>query len=313
MLAFIVRRVLAGIILVAVVATTTFLLLYAGGGDVARNLLGPGADQATVDQKAAELGIDRPLLTQFADWVSGAVKGDLGTSWFSGQPVTDALTSRLPVTLSLVIGATLLTAVLATVLGVVAARRGGWADRLVLTLAILGFAVPGFLVALGLVTVFAVQLGWFQPTGYQQLTATPGGWLSSIALPVVALSVAAIAGVAAQVRGSIVDSLGQDYVRTLRSRGLSETRIVYKHVLRNAAGPALAVLAVQFVGMLGGAVIIEQIFAIPGVGQIGVVSTSQGDVPLVMGLVVVTAALVVALNLLVDLLQAWLNPRVRVS
>jgi peptide/nickel transport system permease protein len=178
-------------------------------------------------------------------------------------------------------------------------------------LAVLGFAIPGFLVALGLVLVFAIDLGWFEPTGYTTFAESPSGWLSSITLPVIALALAGIAGVSAQIRGSMIDAMRQDYVRTLRSRGLSERRIIYKHVLRNAAGPALSVLAVQFVGLLGGAVIVEQIFAIPGLGQIAVVATSQGDIPLVMGLVLVTAVIVVILNLAVDLLQGWLNPKVR--
>jgi peptide/nickel transport system permease protein len=199
------------------------------------------------------------------------------------------------------------------ILGVNAATRGGVADRVVQVLSVLGFAIPGFLVALGLVTLFAIKTHVFKPTGYVAFSDSPTQWLSSITLPVIALSLGSIAGVAAQIRGSVMDALRQDYVRTLRSRGLSETRVVYKHVLRNAAGPALSVLAVQFVGLLGGAVIVEQIFAIPGLGQVAVGATSQGDIPLVMGLVIATAVIVVVLNLAVDLLQGWLNPKVRVG
>jgi peptide/nickel transport system permease protein len=240
------------------------------------------------------------------------VHGDLGSSWFTGQTVTNAITSRLWVTLSLVTSATVITAVVAVVLGIVAATRRGWADRVVQVLSVLGFAVPGFLVALGLVTLFAIDLHWFRPTGYTALTTSPSLWLSSIALPVIALALGGIAGVTAQIRGSVIDALRQDYVRTLRSRGLSEARVVYKHGLRNAAGPALSVLAVQFVGLLGGAVIVEEVFAIPGLGQVAVGATGQGDIPLVMGLVLATALIVVVLNLIVDLLQGWLNPKVRI-
>ena len=245
--------------------------------------------------------------------MSNALQGDLGVSWISGQPVTEALTSRVAVTLSLVIGATLVTAVVSVALGVLAAKRRGWADRLAQVVAVLGFAIPGFLVALGLVLVFAINLGWFEPTGYTQFSESPTGWLSSITLPVIALALGGIAGVSAQIRGSMIDALRLDYVRTLRSRGLSERRVVYKHVLRNAAGPALSVLGLQFVGLLSGAVIIEVIFAIPGLGQATVVATVQGDIPLVMGVVLVTVVLVVILNLVVDLLQGWLNPKVRLS
>jgi peptide/nickel transport system permease protein len=312
-LSFVLRRLASGVALVVALTSITYLLLYLSGGDIARTILGEQATAETVALKKQELGLDQPLLTRFGDWLGNAVQGDLGVSWFTGQPVTDAITSRLAVTLSLVIGATIVSAVLAVALGVIAATRRGWADRAVQVLSVLGFAVPGFLVAVGLVLVFAIQLGWFNPTGYVQFADSPTGWLSSVTLPVIALSVGSIAGVAAQIRGSMIDALRLDYVRTLRSRGLSERSVVYKHVLRNAAGPALSVLAIQFVGLIGGAVIVETIFAIPGLGQVAVGATSQGDIPLVMGLVLATVVIVVVLNLVVDLLQGWLNPKVRVS
>ena len=310
---FVLRRLASGVVLIVVLTVITFFLLYLSGGDIARRILGQDATPETVAQKQQELGLDRPLLTQFWDWVSHAVKGDLGTSWFTGEDVVKALTSRLAVTLSLVIGAVLLTAVVSVVLGVLAAMRGGWVDRTVQVATVLGFAIPGFLIAIGLIRVFAINLDWFKPTGYTRFAESPSGWLSSITLPVIALAIGSIAGVTAQIRGSIIDAARQDYVRTLRSRGLSETRVIYKHVLRNAASPALSVLAIQFVGLLGGAVIVENIFAIPGLGQVAVVATSQGDIPLVMALVVATAIIVVIVYLIVDLLQGWLNPKVRVG
>ena len=313
MLRFVLRRLLSGVVLVVVLTIVTYFLLYLSGGNIARRILGQQATEEAVQAKAQELGLNQPVLTRFGDWVSHAIQGDLGASWFTGEPVVQALTTRLGVTLSLVIGATVITAIVSVVLGVLAATRGGWVDRLVQFISVLGFAIPGFLVALGMVTVFAVKLQWFQPTGYTQLLESPPGWLASITLPVIALSLGSIAGVSAQIRGSVSDAMRLDYVRTLRSRGLPEKRVVYKHVLRNAAGPALSVLALQFVALLGGAVFVEVIFAIPGLGQVAVGATSAGDVPLVMGLVIMTAILVVILNLAVDLLQGWLNPKVRVS
>jgi peptide/nickel transport system permease protein len=313
MLRFVVRRLAAGLVLIVVLSSLAYLLLYISAGNIARNILGQSATEETVELKKQELGLDQPLLTRFGDWLSNALQGDLGVSWFTGQPVTEALTSRLAVTLSLVIGATVVTAIVSVALGVLAAKRRGWADRVVQVVAVLGFAIPGFLIALGLVLVFAINLGWFAPTGYTPFSESPTAWLSSITLPVIALALGGIAGVSAQIRGSMIDALRLDYVRTLRSRGLSEGRVVYKHVLRNAAGPALSVLGLQFVGLLSGAVIIEQIFAIPGLGQIIVGATAQGDIPLVMGVVLVTAVIVVILNLVVDLLQGWLNPKVRLS
>ena len=313
MLAFITRRILSGVVLVVAISVIAFLLLYAGGGDIARRLLGEDASAQTVAQKSHVLGLDRPLFVQFGSWVSGVLHGDFGTSWFTSQPVSDAIISRLAVTLSLVFGATILIAIVSVVLGVLAATRRGWIDGVVQVISLIGTAIPAFLIALGLVVVFAIELHWFAPTGYVQFADSPQGWISSVILPVIALSLGGIAGVTQQIRGSMLDSLRQDYVRTLNSRGLSTRSVVLKHVLRNAAGPALAVLGVHFVGLLGGAVIIEQIFAIPGVGQVAVTATSQGDIPLVMGLVIATAILVVLLNLVVDLAQGWLNPKVRLS
>lgn len=311
--AFIARRLLSGVVMLVVISIVAFTLLYLGGGDIARRILGQSATAETVAAKAADLGLDRPLVAQFWDWFTHAITGDLGRSWFSSQFVTVSMETRLPVTLSIVIGSTLIAAVLSVVLGVLAARRGGWIDGLVQFLSVIGFAIPGFLIALGLVLVFAINLGWFRATGYTPIAASFGGWLASVTLPVVALAIGAIATVAQQIRGSVLDALSRDYVRTLRSRGLPEGRVVYRHVLRNAAGPALAVLAVQFIGMLGGAVVVEQVFALPGIGQLAVQATTQGDIPVVMGIVVVTAIIVVIVNLAIDLAQAALNPKVRLS
>ncbi|MFS0713930.1 ABC transporter permease [Microbacterium sp. 2P01SA-2] len=313
MLTFILRRLLSGVVLIAVISFLAFVLLYAGGGDIARRILGENATAETVAKKTEELGLNRPLLVQYGDWVASALTGNLGRSWFTGELVSVSVSGRLAVTLSLVLGATVVSAILAVVLGVLAARRGGIVDGAVQFLSLVGFAVPGFLIALLLVLVFAINLGWFKATGYVPITTSPTGWIASVTLPVVALSLGAIATVAAQVRGSVIDAMSRDYVRTLRSRGLGMRSVIYKHVLRNAGGPALAVLAVQFVGLLGGAVVVEQIFAIPGMGQLSVRSTTLGDVPVVMGLVIAFAIIVVIVNLLIDLAQAALNPKVRLS
>ena len=313
MIRFILRRLVSGVILIFVISVVAFSLLYIGSGDIARRILGQNATQEIVDRKAAELGLNRPLYEQYWDWLTSAVQGDFGRSWFSGQLVAQGVSSRLAVTLSIVIGATLIAAIISVVIGVLAATRRGWIDRGLQFTSVLGFAIPGFLIALGLVLVFSINLKWFKATGYIPITTSFSGWMSSVTLPVIALAIGTIAAVAQQVRGSVIDALERDYVRTLRSRGLGMGRVVAKHVLRNAGGPALAVLAVQFVGLLGGAVIIEQIFALPGLGQLAVQATVQSDIPIVMGLVIVTASIVVIVNLLIDLAQAALNPKVRLS
>ncbi|SFS14896.1 peptide/nickel transport system permease protein [Microbacterium sp. cf046] len=313
MLTFILRRLLSGLILIVVITVLAFTLLYLGSGNIARTILGQNASEELVAQKSAELGLDRPLIVQFGDWLSSAVTGDLGRSWFNGQLVTVQLSSRLAVTLSLVVGAIIVTAIFSVILGILAARRGGAIDGTVQLISIIGFAIPGFLIALFLVLIFAINLGWFKATGYIPLTTSFTGWLSSVTLPIIALSIGGIATISQQVRGSVIDGLSRDYVRTLRSRGLSSNRTVYKHVLRNAGGPALALLAVQFIGMISGAVIVETIFALPGLGSLTVTATLAGDIPIVMGIVVVTAIIAIVVNLVIDLAQAALNPKVRLS
>jgi len=313
MLTFILRRLLSGVVLIAVISFLAFVLLYASGGDIARRILGENATAETVAKKAEQLGLDRPLLVQYWDWVTSALTGSLGRSWFTGELVSVSVSNRVAVSLSIVIGTTIVSAVLAVVLGVLAARRGGGVDGTVQLISLIGFAIPGFLIALVLVLVFAINLGWFKATGYVPLTTSVSGWLSSVTLPIVALSLGAIAAVSQQVRGSVIDAMSRDYVRTLRSRGLGTNSVIYRHVLRNAGGPALAVLAVQFIGLLGGAVIVEQVFAIPGMGQLTVRATTLGDIPVVMGLVMAYAIIVLIVNLLIDLAQAALNPKVRLS
>ncbi|MBF0817698.1 ABC transporter permease [Microbacterium paludicola] len=313
MLSFIVRRLAAGALTVATICVLAFFLLYMGATDIARRIVGDTADPAIVARKEEQLGLDRPVVAQFSDWVAGALTGDLGRSWFSGQAVTDAIASRLPVTLSLTIGAVLATAVIGLVLGVIAAARRGAVDRAIQATAVIAGAIPGFLVALILALVFGIGLRWFPATGYVRPEDSIAGWLSTITMPIIALAIGAIASVAQQVRGSMVDALRLDYVRTLRARGLPTRRVLYGHVLRNSAGPALSVLGLQFIVIFGGAVVVEQVFSLPGLGQTAVSATVQGDIPLVMGVIVVTALLVLAINLSVDLLQGWLNPKVRLA
>lgn len=313
MLTFIARRIGAGAVLLLVISLLSYLLLSIPDTDVGRQLLGPTAALADIDAKNAELGVDRPVLVQYADWLAHAVRGDFGTSWFSGEDVTLAVANRMPVTLSLMLGATLVTALLAFLLGVWAGVRRGAADRLVQILGVAGYALPGFLVTLVLVLVFAVRLDWFPAIGYTPFTESPSGWLATVTLPIASLSVASVAGVSQQVRGAVIDVMRQDYVRTLRSRGLSERRIVLKHVLRNASAPGLSVLGMQFVGLLGGAVLVEQIFGLPGLGSMTVTYTTRGDIPVIMALVMLTVIVVVVINLLVDIMIGWLNPKARIA
>ena len=313
MISYSAKRLLSGVALLAVLSVITFFALRLGTQGVAQQIAGQSAGPEAVALIEERYGLDRPLAGQFLAWATAALTGDLGRSWFTGQPVTEAVLTRLAVTVSLTVGSVALTGVLGVFLGALAATRRGLPDRLVQVLSVLGQAVPGFVIAVGLVLLFAVRLGWFPATGYTGPSDSVGGWLRSITLPVIALALGSVGGVAQQVRGSMLDVLRRDHVRPLRSRGLPHRRVVYRYVLRSAAGPALSMLGLQFVIILGAAVVVEQVFSIPGLGPIALTSTAQGDAPLVMGIVIVTGAIVVLVNLLVDLTQAFLNPKVRLS
>lgn len=295
------------------VSFLAYFLLYIGAGNVARLVLGLQATPEQINELNEQLGLNRPFIDQFLGWLSGAVRLDFGDSWTMPETVNEVLFPRLGVTLTIVALTTVVAAILAIVLGTLAAIHGGFIDRIVQFVGLIGFAVPGFLVAFFLVTLFAIQIPIFSAVGYVEFSESPTEWAKSITLPVAALALSAVASVAQQVRGSVSDAINMDYVRTLRARGLSFNRVVYKHVLRNAGGPALSILGVQFVGMLGGAVLVEQIFAISGLGPYAVSATAMSDIPAVMGLVVVTALVVIVVNLVIDLLSAALNPKVRLS
>ncbi|MFT4229186.1 MAG: ABC transporter permease [Microbacterium sp.] len=313
MFGYLLRRLALGVLLLFVVTTLAFVLVFSGGPGIARRILGPLASPADVQAMTEKLGLDQPVLSQYFGWLGSALRGDLGTSWFTSEPVTGAIASRLPVTFSIIIIVIVISAVLSVLLGMAAAVQRGWADRLVQVLAIVGYAVPGFIIAMLLVTVFAVNLTLFPATGFVPFADDPMGWAMSLALPVAALVLSTVASTAQQIRSSLIDVLRRDYVRTLRSRGLGESEILWKHVLRSASPPGLTVLSLQFIGLVGGTVIVEQVFSLPGLGYLAVQSTTRGDIPVILGVVVVTVLLVVIVNFVIDLVIAWLNPKARLS
>jgi peptide/nickel transport system permease protein len=313
MLAFIARRIGSGIVLIFVVTALTFLLVSPSEKGVARALLGTTASERDVLAENARLGLDRPLIVQYWDWLTHALQGNLGTSWFTSEPVSSALASRIPVTLSVVVVAMVFTAVLSLALGVSAAIRDGALGRVLQLVSLVGYAIPALLIAIVLVAVFAVNLQWFSATGYTPLTDSFAGWLGSVVLPAVALTIGGVAGLAAQIRGAMVDELRKDYVRTLRSRGISQRAVIFRHALRNAGAPSLTIFSLQFIGTLGGAVIIERVFALPGYGQFSASSSLEGDIPVIMGVVAFTVILVVVVNLVIELAISLLNPKTRRS
>lgn len=310
MIAFVLRRLLFGLSLILFVSTLTFFLVYRDPSTIARNILGEGATQADLDARAAAMGLDRSIFEQFFDWLGHAVIGDFGTSYFSTQQVAEVLATRAPVTLSIVAIGVLISAFISMLLGILAAVRGGGTDRAVQVFSVIGVALPNFWVALMLVVVFAVSLRLLPATGYVAPSVSVSGWIASITLPVAALAISSIAAVTQQVRGAMIDVLDTDYIRTLRAGGVPEHSILFRHALKNAASPALTVLSLQFIGLFGGAIVIEKVFALPGLGTTAVAATLQGDAPVLLGVVAVTVVLVVVVNLLIDLVNGWVNPKV---
>ncbi|KAA5838417.1 ABC transporter permease [Saccharopolyspora hirsuta] len=311
MFEFTIRRLLSGLVLLLVVTCGSFFLAHLAVGDPTPGLLGNNATPAQQAALRQQLGLDRPLPVQFWDWFSHALRGDFGTSWRSFQPVSEQIALRVPVTLSVVLAATFLAAALGLVIGVVAGQRpGGLLDRCLKLASVVLFALPGFWVSLVLVLWFAVQLRWFPAVGYVSPDESVLGWLRSITLPAVSLSLTAIVLVAEQLRNGLLEVGGQDFVRTLRARGLPERRVAL-HVLRNASPAALTVLALMFVGLLGGAVVVEVVFNLPGIGSLTQSASQIGDIPTLLGLTAVTVVFVVVVNFLLDLVLGWVNPKVR--
>ena len=236
--------------------------------------MGVRATQEQVAQQNEEWGLNKPIVVQYKNWFTHAIRGDLGDSWMGTERVSKTLSRRIPVTLTIVGLSIVLAAVVATAIGVAAAVRGGAVDRLVQGIGLIGFAIPGVIVAFFLIVFFALKLHLVRATGFTRFSDSPKDWLRSIAVPILALTLASLAGLSMQIRGAVRDNLSLDYVRTLRSRGLSSRRVLLRHVLRNAAGPAGSVIGPQFIGLLGGSVFVEQITAIPGLGTLSVNSAS---------------------------------------
>lgn len=312
MLFYVLRRLVTGLVLAVLVTAITFLLLVPSFDDIVGSRIGIGATPEAVRALKADMGLDRPVIVQYFDWLSHAVRGDLGVSLFTGEDVGHTVGQHLGVTLSIVVVTLLLTVVVSVTLGVLAASRGGVVDKVTQAASLTGHLVPNLLIAIGLVYLLAIRLEWLPATGFTPVSEDPAAWARSIVIPVVALLIASVAGLTAQVRGTMIDELRKDYVRTLRTRGISHRSVVLRHALRNAAGPALTVLSFEFITLLGGALIIEKVFAIPGFGSYSFDASLRGDVPVIMGITLFAVLLVVAVNLVVDLVNGWLNPKARI-
>ncbi|MEF2977181.1 ABC transporter permease [Subtercola sp. YIM 133946] len=309
----IVTRLLLSIVLIVISSIAIFFLMSLVPGDPARTILGANATPDAVARLQDQLGLNQPLLVQYTTWLGGAVRGDLGESVFSGDPVVTLILARVPVTLSLILLSTIVIAALGTGLGLLSAVRGGPVGTFLDAISLVGLALPSYWVAIVLVALFAVAIRIFPATGYTALTDDPGAWLLSLVLPVAALSLGGVTIVAKQMRDSAMDVLARDYIRVLRSTGVRERTIVLKHVLRNAALPSLTVLGLTVVGALTGAVFVENVFVLPGLGTLVTQATTSHDLPVVLGVGVFFTLFVIIVNLIIDVLYGVLNPKVRVQ
>jgi peptide/nickel transport system permease protein len=312
MLTLILRRVVSGVVLLLVISALSFVLVALTPGDAARAIVGTQGSQETYEQVRQELRLDEPIYSQYWHWLSGALGGDLGSSLFTSEPVTSAMNQRIGATLSLIIGSLLVSLVVGVGLGTLSAVRGGVLGRLLDGLTLVGFSIPAFWAGMVLISIFAVDLGWFPATGYVEFAESPSDWLSSIVLPVIALALGGIAMIAKQTREAMLDALASQHVRIAWASGISPWSIMFRHAFRNAALGVVTVVGWLFVSLLGGSVFVESVFAIPGMGSLAVTSAVRHDVPMIQGVVVYFTIIVVLVNLLVDLLYSWLDPRVRI-
>jgi peptide/nickel transport system permease protein len=311
-LGYLLRRAGAVVPILGVVSVVVFSLIHLTPGDPVRIMLREEADPATVATLRHQLGLDQPLPLQYLTWLGRAVQGELGRSIRTNQPVMDAIRQRAPVTLSLAMAALLVAIAIGLPAGILAAlRRNSVVDVTATLVAICGVSLPSFWLAVLLILVFSLTLGWLPPLGWVSPSRDLGAWVRSLVLPSVTLGVAIAAVLMRMTRASLLEVLELEYVRTARAKGLPERRIVLGHALRNALIPVVTVVGLQAGALLGGAVITETIFALPGVGRLLVDAIFQRDFPIVQGVVLLLAVNFLVVNLLVDLTYAWLDPRIR--
>lgn len=309
---YLLGRLLATIPVLLIVAVLVFSLLHLTPGDPAAVLAG---DYATPEQIAAirkHLGLDEPLLQRFVTWGAHILRGDLGVSIFSGKPVVELIAQRVQPTLMLALMTLLLAVAAAVPLGVLAAwRAGGWVDRLVMSAAVAGFSTPVFVVAYLLVYVFALTLEWFPTQGYVPLADGLWPCLRSLTLPAVALAFLHMGLIARVTRAAVLEVLAEDYIRTARAKGLQQGDVLVRHALKNAAVPIVTVIGLGVAALLGGVVVTETVFNIPGIGRLVADAIARRDYPIVQALILLFAAVYAAINLLVDLSYLMFDPRIR--
>lgn len=315
MMRLVARRLVAVVPTLLIVTFGVFLMVKLVPGDPAVNAAGGlSATPEAVAQARIDLHLNDSFFSQYGRWLGNAVQGDLGNSYQSHTSVVHDLSTRVPVTFGLIVAATIFAVLLAVPLGVVSGLRpNGGVDQGSRVFSSLAIAIPNFLLALILVVVFAVRLGWLPPSGYTKFGDSPSEWLRYIVLPAIALGTAVSAALMRQLRAALVDELDTNHIRTAWAIGGSRARVVGRHGLKNASSPAITILGLQVAALVGGAVLVEQIFSIPGLGTYMLGAITQADLPVIQGCVLVLALVQIVISLVVDVAYALINPKVRVS
>jgi peptide/nickel transport system permease protein len=309
---FILGRLLATIPVMGVVATIVFLLLRLAPGDPAAILAGDAASPEQIAAIRARLGLDQPILVQFADWIWRLLRGDLGTSIISNQPVAKLIGERIEPTLSLAATTILFAVVVAVPLGVIAAwRHGSWIDRAVMALSVLGFSVPVFVLGYLWIFALAMELQWFPVQGFVSLRQGFGPFIERLVLPTLTLSVIYIALIARITRASVLEVLGEDYIRTAHAKGVGERAVLTRHALRNAAVPIVSVIGIGIALLISGVVVTESVFNLPGLGRLTVDAVLARDYPVIQGIILIFSGVYVLINLAVDIAYTLFDPRIR--
>lgn len=312
MLAYAVRRIASTVPVMLLVALFVFSLLYISPGDPAAIIAGDQATPADVERIRVSLGLDRPFVVRFGDWLWHIIHGDLGTSIFTNLPVTHMIEQRIEPTLSLMVLTLILSLACAIPMGVLAAwKHGSWIDRLVMVTAVIGFSTPVFVVGYVLAYIFALWLDWLPVQGFTSISQGVWPFLRNLILPSVALGLIYIALIARITRATMLDVLSQDYIRTAKAKGVGQRGILFLHALKNAAVPIVTIVGIGFAALIGGAVVTESVFAIPGLGRLTVDAILRRDYPVIQGVVLLFSFLYVLINLVVDLLYTLFDPRIR--
>lgn len=305
------RRLIATLPVMAVVAVVVFMLIHLSPGDPAALIAGDLATEDDIAKLREKLGLNLPLWQQFMNWLGRLAIGDLGTSIFTNVPVTQLLAQRLEPTLTIAVLTMLITLVLAVPLGTVAAYRAGtWIDRLVMVFAVLSFSVPVFLVGYLLIFTFSINLDWFPVQGYVPVAQGIGAWLQSVILPCVNLALVYIALITRMTRATVLEVLHEDYIRTARAKGLGVFPVLM-HALRNAAIPIATTVGVGIALLIGGVVVTETVFAIPGVGRLVIDAVQRHDYPVIQSVLLISAGVYVLINLMIDLSYRLFDPRIK--